>query len=76
MTKKESTRDTKKEHKVLPFNDDNYKKWSNLVISKSIEKGWGKVLFNRSFDNFNLKPENFYAELGEDGTTAITEAER
>ena len=73
MTKDKSTT---KELKILPFESGNYKKWSSLVTSKAIEKGWGKVLFSCTYDGFKLSPENYYSDKGEDGTTAITDHEK
>ena len=65
-----------KEPRVLPFKQDSYKKWSSLVTSKAIEKGWGKVLFSTAFNGFKLSPENYYSDKGVDGTTAITDDEK
>jgi hypothetical protein len=48
--------------KVIPFDPEDYKKWSHLVTSKAIAHKFGKVFFSKTFEDFKITPEEYYSE--------------
>jgi hypothetical protein len=48
--------------KVIPFDPEDYKKWSHLVTSKAIAHKFGKVFFSKTFNDFKITPEEYYSE--------------
>ena len=65
--------------KIIPFDPEDYKKWSHLVTSKAIAHKFGKAFFSMTFDNFRMTPKEYYSEQVTDGEgkpRAITEEER
>jgi hypothetical protein len=57
-----SSSDDKTSIKVIPFDPEDYKKWSHLVTSKAIAHKFGKVFFSKTFDDFKITPEEYYSE--------------
>jgi Arginine methyltransferase-interacting protein, contains RING Zn-finger len=74
-----SSSDDKTTIKVIPFDPEDYKKWSHLVTSKAIAHKFGKVFFSKVFEDFKITPEEYYSEQVTDPagqTVSITKEEK